>query len=401
MQLRSFTAPTLSEAMAQVRDELGADAIIISTLNNGAAGARIIVAVDGDPTEARGELATMAPTPAAPRLDTPAASPPPSFVQPVPATADDKPEWRRVKPAPWITAADKFRPPAPPAAPAPAPAPPAAAPAAPAIATAAPRQPTTAPAGPVAIALASHGVPRAIIARLLTNAPASVDALVARLGVVFKFASLFARSSRSPILLAGPPGSGKTLTVAKLAARAVMTGGQAHVITTDTLNAGGIERLATFARAMRVPVDVADRPSDVVRLLDAMKPDAQIIIDTPATNPFLPADLARIGEIVAATGADACLTLPVGLDPAESGEIAAAFGTIGCTRLIATRVDAARRLGSILAAAVAGPLSLAEAGVAPLAADGLVVLSPRFLAERLMASYPARETPGDTRARAG
>lgn len=398
MQLRSFSASTLAEAMAQVRDELGPDAIIISTLNNGSAGARVIVAVDGDATATRGEVPAALPVlerqPAAP-----ARAPQPSFVQPVPATSDDKPEWRRVKPAPWLTDADKFKPPAPAPAAGPSPAPAAAKPAARAAAPA--QAAAQAAAGPVAIALAAHGVPRAIIARLLADAPTGIDALATRLGVVFKFASLFERSSRSPILIAGPAGSGKTLTVAKLAARTVMTGGEAHVVTTDTLNAGGIERLATFARAMRVPLDVAERPSDLARMLDRAKPEAQIIIDTPATNPFHADDLARVGEAIAAVGADACLTLPVGLDPAEAADTAEAFGAIGCPRLIATRLDAARRLGSLLAAATAGQLSIAEAGVAPLAADGLMVLTPRLLAERLMASFPGREARSSERAAAG
>ena len=61
---------------------------------------------------------------------------------------------------------------------------------------------------------------------------------------------------------------------------------------------------------------------------------------------------------------------------------------VGCVRLIATRIDAARRLGSIFAAAAAAELTIAEAGVAPLAADGLTPMTPRFLAERLLASYP-------------
>jgi len=77
--------------------------------------------------------------------------------------------------------------------------------------------------------------------------------------------------------------------------------------------------------------------------------------------------------------------LPAGGDAAESAELAAALAGTGATLLIATRLDVARRLGGILAAAAAG-LALAEAGIGPGAADGLVPLTPDLLAARLQRS---------------
>jgi flagellar biosynthesis protein FlhF len=77
--------------------------------------------------------------------------------------------------------------------------------------------------------------------------------------------------------------------------------------------------------------------------------------------------------------------LPAGGDAAESAELAAALAGTGATLLIATRLDVARRLGGILAAAAAG-LALAEAGIGPGAADGLVPLTPDLLAAWLQRS---------------
>ena len=53
--------------------------------------------------------------------------------------------------------------------------------------------------------------------------------------------------------------------------------------------------------------------------------------------------------------------------------------------LIATRLDMARRLGGILAAADAGRLALAAAGTGPGAADALVALTCDTFASRLAA----------------
>ncbi len=347
MRLKTFSAPTVAEAMGMVRTELGPDAIIVTTMKTPDDGARIICAIDGDATA---PAAAPVATAAAPKRE------------PASASAEEgKPGWRRIRPAPWVEAAR-----AKPAAVA----------------------PTPTSVGPVARALAAHGVPMALIGRILGEPANTIESLTARLAAEFRFGSLAERRSRSPILLAGPPGAGKTLTVAKLAARAVMAGQAAHVLTTDTLNAGGIERLATFARALQAGLGVAQRPGDLPKLLDEAKPDALVLIDTPAANPFTPNDLGPIAEAIVAVGADACLALPVGIDASEAADIASAFGTIGCVRLVATRIDAARRLGAIFAAAAAAELTIAEAGVAPLAADGLTPMTPRFLAERLLASFP-------------
>jgi flagellar biosynthesis protein FlhF len=89
-------------------------------------------------------------------------------------------------------------------------------------------------------------------------------------------------------------------------------------------------------------------------------------------------------QALAATAAAAMvLVLPAGLDPAEAADQARAFAALGARLLVATRLDMARRLGGILAAAEAG-LALTEAGIGPGAADGLLPITPAWLAARLM-----------------
>jgi flagellar biosynthesis protein FlhF len=51
--------------------------------------------------------------------------------------------------------------------------------------------------------------------------------------------------------------------------------------------------------------------------------------------------------------------------------------------LVPTRLDLARRLGGIVAAAASGRMTLTEAGTGPGASDGLTRLTPEFLAIRL------------------
>ena len=71
-----------------------------------------------------------------------------------------------------------------------------------------------------------------------------------------------------------------------------------------------------------------------------------------------------------------------------AADLACAYAEAGASFLIATRLDVIRRLGGVLAAADAARLTLTEAGIGPGAADGLVPMTPDFLAEE-------RETMGE------
>ena len=76
--------------------------------------------------------------------------------------------------------------------------------------------------------------------------------------------------------------------------------------------------------------------------------------------------------------------LPAGLDAEEAAETARAFHLLGCRHLLPTRLDAARRLGGVLAAAAAADLMLTEAGTGQDVAAGLARLDAEWLAGRMM-----------------
>jgi flagellar biosynthesis protein FlhF len=229
-------------------------------------------------------------------------------------------------------------------------------------------------------ALAYHSVPTPLIDNLLGGAPAT---LAERLDRVFKFHNLADRRETSPILLAGPPGAGKTLTAAKLAARGVLAGRNVRVITTDTGSAGAVEQLATFMRPLRVEVETADGPAPLAARLSSADRHTLAIVDTAGINPFDAVELAGVSALIVASRSDPVLVLPAGGDVRESAEIAEAFAKIGCTRLLATRLDLSRRLGGLVTAAIAGRLAFAETGSSPTIAGGLQPLNAQTLARLL------------------
>ena len=187
-----------------------------------------------------------------------------------------------------------------------------------------------------------------------------------------------------PILLVGPPGAGKTLSCAKLAARAAMAGQPPLVVTADGARAGAVEQLAAFTRLLGVPLAVAAQPEVLAKAMQARRPGQPAFIDGFGCDPFDAPQAERLHRLAQAAGAVPVLVLPAGLDAEEAAELARAFHLLGARHLLPTRLDMARRLGSVLAAASVG-LALTEAGIGPQVAAGLQPLTPAWLAERLAA----------------
>lgn len=236
-----------------------------------------------------------------------------------------------------------------------------------------------------------HAVPRGLQSAL-QNGP-----LDAALAGALTFATLPLAVGDRPLLLVGPPGAGKTLTVARLATRLVMAGVTPMVITADGRRAGATEQLAAFTRLLGISLTVASHPVTLGRALTRRQDGAPVLIDAAGSDPFDPAQVDELRALAATAGAAIALVLPAGLDVEEAADLALAYAEAGATLLIGTRLDLARRLGGLLAAAAAARLALAEAGIGPGAADGLVKLTPAELAARLLLMPPRTGTPNHGR----
>lgn len=236
-----------------------------------------------------------------------------------------------------------------------------------------------------------HAVPEDVLDHIVTCANVMGleeprEALCAVLDELFRFRPLPVRPFRKPLLLAGPPGAGKTLAAAKLAARGAMNGLHMAVITTDVVRAGGVEQLAAFTRLMDIELMTAETPKDLKECLLKAGGADQIVIDTAGVNPFQPEGVRDLARLIGAAEITPLLVLPAGTDADESGEIARVFSTIGTQVLLPTRIDVARRLGSLLSAAHHGSMAFADASDTAQVADGLTPLSAARLAQLLMPS---------------
>lgn len=185
-----------------------------------------------------------------------------------------------------------------------------------------------------------------------------------------------------PLLMIGPPGAGKTLTVMRLAARLARANQPVVVVTTDDTWEGVNAPLRAYLRSLGLSLTEAFDPPALAHVPRAAS--TVMLIDSAGSDPYDSAQMGRLRALAEAAGAAIVLVLPAGLDPHETADQAAAYADAGAAFLVVTRFDLARRLGGVLAAADTARLTLTEAGIGQGAADGLVPLTAVFLAGRLL-----------------
>jgi flagellar biosynthesis protein FlhF len=244
--------------------------------------------------------------------------------------------------------------------------------------------------------LSYHGLPVTLSERLAGSATDIIAdtptlALAAAMDEAFTFAPISslltskAKIKNAPrVLIMGPPGAGKTITTAKLAALATLNKMPPQVITTDCKRAGGIEQLAAFTRILKIDLQSIEDADGLSKLLEGTTKDTPVLIDSQGTNPFDEQEMEHLKSLASVAGAENVLVLAAGGDALEAAEIAREFSRIGATRLVVTRLDMTRRLGSILAAADAGKLALSDVSINPDVVEGINPINPVSLARLIM-----------------
>lgn len=148
------------------------------------------------------------------------------------------------------------------------------------------------------------------------------------------------------VLFAGTPGVGKTSALAKTAARAITAGVVPTLISCDGERAGANDRLQELARRMGAGFRAVDDPREMIDAVDEI--DGPILIDSPAVNPFELDDLDMTLAFADSANAEILYVFDAGLTPEDAEDAASLFASIGASRCIPVKLDCARRLGAIL-----------------------------------------------------
>ena len=236
--------------------------------------------------------------------------------------------------------------------------------------------------------LRCHGLSSTLLERLmeLAVAPPNTARVVDRLAVALAAHLHFLPledALQTPILLYGARGTGVSTLAAKLAAR--FDEHEILVISTDSRATGERAQLEENLEVLGLPLAVAADAAALKATVAGAK-GRKVIIDTACGAPADPKCTDQIRKLTEAAGAQAMLVVAADATVEDARACAIAAERIGTRRMIVTKLDAERYVGSILVAADAGKLALVAASVTPHFAFGLRVLTPENLARRLMAA---------------
>ena len=216
-----------------------------------------------------------------------------------------------------------------------------------------------------------------------------VGSLSAGIEGLLTFNPLNPQPERS-LFLVGPPGSGKTTAVAKIAIRLSDPEGPLEPVAADFDASGQVARLA--ALMLKVTVTNAISPDHLIRLVqDADDRGAKLIIDGPPFNPLDEADMKRLSDLISRMNVEPVLVLSAEGHPEDLEDNARTFAQAGCRRVILTKLDTVRRRGGAIAAISSARLSIAQLGLTPSISGGLVPASANRVAQLLLAGQPEAE----------
>lgn len=157
------------------------------------------------------------------------------------------------------------------------------------------------------------------------------------------------------IALIGPTGVGKTTTLAKLAARHVLRNGlkQVALVTTDDFRIGAEEQLFHYGRLLGIPVYAASGGKELAALLSRLSDQRLVLIDTPGLCHGDPR-MDALGDALM-NGPSRVTPLLVLAANAQSGSLEQAvkayarFSPAGC---VLTKLDEASVLGGALSVTI-------------------------------------------------
>ncbi len=186
--------------------------------------------------------------------------------------------------------------------------------------------------------------------------------------------------------LVGPTGVGKTTTIAKLAANfRLKEKRRVGLITVDTYRIAAVEQLRTYADIIDLPMLVVSSPREMREAVERMSHLDLVLMDTAGRSPR---DEVRVQELRAfleeANADEVHLVLSSVAAARTLEETAQRFTAIGATALILTKLDEATGLGSVLPMLRSSGLPLSYLTNGQNVPDDIEIAEPHRLAAMIL-----------------
>jgi flagellar biosynthesis protein FlhF len=188
------------------------------------------------------------------------------------------------------------------------------------------------------------------------------------------------------VALVGPTGVGKTTTIAKLAANyRLREKRRVGLITVDTYRVAAVEQLRTYADIIDLPMEVVATPREMREAVTRMSHLDLVLMDTAGRSPR---DEIKIQELKSMLGEaepdDVHLVLSSTAGAKSLIATTERFAEVGTTALLLTKLDEANSLGHIVSLLRACRLPISYLTDGQNVPDDIQVAERRRLAYRLL-----------------
>lgn len=205
-------------------------------------------------------------------------------------------------------------------------------------------------------------------------------------------------ATRGVVALIGPPGVGKTTTLAKLAARFGLTSRKpAYILSADVYRIAAAEQLRSLSAILGIGFDIVETPVALAQALEEHRAKDWVFIDTPglATNEMEDgADLAKL--IATHPEIDTHLVLSASMKPADLARVIDRYQIFQPKKLLFTRLDETDRYGALVSEAARRSLPISFLATGQLIPDDLEPAVKESIANKVRGIEKPARTLGAT-----
>jgi flagellar biosynthesis protein FlhF len=185
----------------------------------------------------------------------------------------------------------------------------------------------------------------------------------------------------------GPPGVGKTTTIAKIAAQARARGARRfRLVAADGYRVGAVEQLRLYADIIGSPFVVARTPDEVTAAVTGSK--LPVLVDTPGLSPANEEAAAFFAALAALPAVQTHLVVPGNTSPRDFDRIWQRFALAGADRVVMSKVDEAETVMPLVRALRERDVPVSLIGLGQRVPEDLVEGEPETIAACLLGQVP-------------
>lgn len=151
------------------------------------------------------------------------------------------------------------------------------------------------------------------------------------------------------VAFVGPTGVGKTTTIAKIAANELLKNKRkVGFITADTYRIAAVEQLKTYANILQLPVEVVFSTEEIQQAIEKLEDRDLILIDTAGRNYGDTVFVDQLNKFLKASEPDeTCLVLSLTTKASDLEHIVENFEGVSIDKFIFTKLDETNSFGAI------------------------------------------------------